>query len=404
MTNIIQDKSIEKKTVENITENPIEIFYRQEVHKNIHRIESALKEIAAKGFLKDELRAIINGCMQIMDLGMIHGYDGVEAIAELMYAAARYCALNGEESLEKNKKRLDDAMQTLRQVVELSEESSARSYVDETNTKMDFQIDDIIALEEQDADSEEYIVPLRNRKSITAENEDGLFEIKEFTAVRKIKKTVENSEPQPQEPATIDENELAAEFEKDESLDEAYNYPDYMQAFEEGEVTVIESTLDDITLQKVLADLDQIESAIDKMQKGQDDSETTAAIQEIREATSDLRAISEEEAMQPIAEIIYPMERIASEKLRSEVAAEAIDVLQECTRILREYLDNHELSLAKLTALRSEFNSKLFVGERKSPFESIVLDESAEDEDDRDEIQIIKTPLVSKLRKLFGMY
>ena len=388
--------------MENITDNPIETFYRQEVNKNLGRIESALNKINTDDHFDDEMRTIINGCMQIMDLGMIHGYDGVEAIAERMNAAARYCALHGEDSLEKNKKRLDDAMQTLRQVVELSEETSVKSYVDETNTKMDFQIDDIMTLDEQDAESDQYVVPLRNRKNFNGSSENGIFEIKEFTAVRKVRKSNSDSQQDTNDEKPVDEENIAAEFDRIEPFDEIYDYPDYMQVFEEGDVTVIESTLDDITMEKVLSDLDQIEKAIAKMQDGQDGTATSAAIQEIREATNDLRVISEEEAMQPIAEIIYPMERIATEKLRSEVAGDAMEVLQECTHILREFLNNHELSLSRLTALRSEFNSKLFVGERKSPFEDINLDELSEIEDE--EIQIIKTPFVAKLRKLFGMY
>lgn len=390
--------------MENITDNPIETFYRQEINKNIVRIETALNEIGTHGYSDDEMRTIISGCLQIMDLGMIHGYDGVEAIAERMHAAARYCALNGEASLDKNMKRLDDAMQTLRQVVELSEEVAVKSYVEETNTKMDFQIDDIIALEEQDTESDDYVEPLRNRKNLNGANNEDVFEIKEFTAIRKIRKSTEEPASDTVDEEHINAENIAAEFDRIEPFDDTIDDPDYLQAFEEGDVTIIESTLDDITMEKVLTDLEQIEKAIDKIQDDRDDTIKSAAIQEIREATSDLRIISEEEALQPVAEIIYPMERIASEKLRSTVAIDAMDVLQECTHIVREFLDSHELSLSKLTALRSELNTKLFVGERRSPFDDLDLENLPEIDDEDEEIQIIKTPFVAKLRKLFGMY
>lgn len=381
-------------------ENPIEIFYREEVTKNIDQIEIALQKIDTNGHFQSQLQLIINGCTRIMDLGMIHGYDGVEAIAERMFTAARSCSINGADSLEKTRKRLDNVMQTLRQVVELSEGSSAKAFIDETNTKMDFQIDDFASLEENDDESDEYAVPIRNRSSLQSDATLNQFEIKEFTAVPKVKKTAEDQSHQQNLP--LDEEEIAEEFEEIDEIDDQDHLPDYMQAFEEGGVTIIESTLDDITMQKVVADLDQIDSAICKIKEDGDNS--TIAIQEIKESCTDLRQISEAEAMQPIAEIIYPMERIANEKLRSDHAAEAIDVLQECNLLLREFVNNHELPLTKLTSLRSEFNTKVFANERRSPFDEINLQDINDIDDEVEEIHLIKTPFVAKLRKLFGMY
>ncbi|MCA9735196.1 hypothetical protein KC799_23875 [candidate division KSB1 bacterium] len=381
-------------------QNPIEQFFRDEFENNIDQISIALQKIDANGSFDSQIQIIMKGCMHIMDLGMVHGYDGVEAIAGRMFTAARSCAVNGASVLEKSKKRLNDAMQTLRQVVELGEDSSAQPYIDATNSNMDFQIDDFekideaTELEAEEGESEAQDLDTKQKP------EAKLFEIKEFTAVPKIREKATSDENQ--DKSNDADEQLEPVFEKEKEYWLTESFADELQDEDEEDIEVIKNTLEDINLQKAVYDLDQINSAIEIIKD--DGEDANLAIQDIKDSCADLRVISEEEAMQPIAEIIYPMERIAAEKLKGNNSEIAVDIMEECTALLRDFLFNHELPLTKLTSIRTSFNTKLFADSRVSPFEEFDIDEVHEFEDELGEVHLIKTPLVSKLRKLFGMY
>ncbi|HHL71436.1 MAG TPA: hypothetical protein ENJ29_02900 [Bacteroidetes bacterium] len=231
----------------------LDTIYKEEIESGIGQIEAALQAIDSNGRFDENIKTVLNSCMHIMDLGMIHGYEGVEAIAEMMFNAARYCSRQGSATLDETREKLNSALSALKEVVRYSDESDEQAIVDKTRTAMDFQIDTIQFSGDEQEEQEEWHEPARsNLHRLSSQKLP--FEIKEFTAIPVTDLTSEHEDEQEpdieetgesdtcetgSEPQQIDEFAAADIFEQ---IDEAEDTPDfdYIQAFEEGEVRIVD--------------------------------------------------------------------------------------------------------------------------------------------------------------------
>lgn len=382
----------------------IDDFYRGEVERRIRDIEHALLTIDANGHFDDNIKCILNSCMQIMDLGMIHGYEGVEAIAEQMFAAARYCAWQGSSFLEDMRQKLGDALGALKQVVQIADHFEQRDLIDKARFSMDFSIDEFTTKDEKDASEDIWQEPLRGRRNLTIAESD-LYEIREFTAIPKKKNTAEHAPPI--EAPAIDESALAEHFDwtsgETHELEEQDNL-DLTDAFEEGEICLDESTLNEQTSSEILQYLDQIEQAAKNLQE---EVEPGVAIAEIAEAAQNLESLCAKVNAQKLKDMCAPIAEIAAGRLdEPELRQPAINVIIDCMLNLREFLKKGKVATAVLIELKDKIRDLDRIPHL------LAAGDGDDGEDDLADMDLggldlpapPKPPFVVRLKKAFGMY
>lgn len=392
----------------------LDTIYKEEIESGIGQIEAALQAIDSNGRFDENIKTVLNSCMHIMDLGMIHGYEGVEAIAEMMFNAARYCSRQGSATLDETREKLNSALSALKEVVRYSDESDEQAIVDKTRTAMDFQIDTIQFSGDEQEEQEEWHEPARsNLHRLSSQKLP--FEIKEFTAIPVTDLTSEHEDEQEpdieeagesdtsetgSEPQQIDEFAAADIFEQ---IDEAEDTPDfdYIQAFEEGEVRIVDEVLDSISAAQIVQAVDKIDEAI---QKYRENIEPELALQDVRDSLAELKETTREPVLQPVSELLFPLERIGREHLENkETREEALDLIEECNRVVRAFAEQQQVSSATLLTLKEKINH---LQKMLAPEDQLSLF-NVEFEEDFEEPEILpppKQPLIARIRRFFGMY
>ncbi len=387
----------------------LDSIYKEEIESGIERIELALQSIDSNGHFDENIKTVLNSCMHIMDLGMIHGYEGVEAIAEMMFNAARYCSRQGAETLDETREKLNSALSALKEVVRFSDESEEQALVDKTRTAMDFQIDTIQFIDDEQDDQDEWHEPARSNVHRLA-SQKLPFEIKEFTAIpipdpaekEEADSAEKHDEPGAAQPEAqqVDEFALADAFDQIEEPEEAQEF-DALQAFEEGEVRIVDDALDAIPVSQVLQTLGRIETAI---RNYRDNFEPELALQDVRDSLAELKGTSAEPALQPVAELLYPLERIGREHLeKDETREETLQLIEECNRVIRAFAEERRVPSETLLSLKEKINHL----EKMLEPEDELSHFDVEFEEDYDEPEVLpppRQPWITRIRRFFGMY
>lgn len=383
----------------------LEKRYISEVEANIDEIRSALERINANGQFDESITEIMNCTLQLMDLGMIHGYEGVEAIAERMYTAARYCALNGPECLESVKPKLQQSVSTLQDVVELNDSVSAQKLVDQTKTEMDYTLDEIpsdngdAALDPNTAD------PFRHQPPRAEMITDNFLEINDLDGCE------EDEEPQEMEERISDGPVDEAAFEDavrwseragEELLEEDEPKNDFIKAFEDGEVIMLEHAFDTRIARRVFGSMEKLTACLAELEMNSDLHTTW---QEVALLSNDLRHMSQNAALEPLSDIFFSMEMIAERAFEAAAERQASWLLlTECRDFIQEYLDNKRIATGRLIELKSRL--ELFL-DKPAPDEepgfAADFDDEEDDEDD-DSGPPPRIPFIVRLRRFFGMY
>ncbi len=390
----------------------LDTIYKEEIESGIGQIEAALQAIDSNGRFDENIKTVLNSCMHIMDLGMIHGYEGVEAIAEMMFNAARYCSRQGSATLDETREKLNSALSALKEVVRYSDESDEQAIVDKTRTAMDFQIDTIQFSGDEQEEQEEWHEPARsNLHRLSSQKLP--FEIKEFTAIPVTDLSGGHEDEQDVEEARgSDKPESGSELQQIdefaaadilEQIDEAEDTPDfdYIQAFEEGEVRIVDDVLDSISAAQIVQAADKIDEAI---QNYRENIEPELALQDVRDSLAELKNTTREPVLQPVSELLFPLERIGREHLENdETREEALDLIVECNRVVRAFAEQQQVSSATLLTLKEKINH---LQKMLDPEDQLSLF-NVEFEEDFEEPEILpppKQPLIARIRRFFGMY
>ena len=380
-------------------------FYKQEVYEKISTLEEALLYIDQNGRFEENLKKILSSCMQIMDLGMIHGYEGVEAIAESMYAAARYCAWQGAESIEEVRKKLLTALETLKQVVELTDPTETQQLIDKTRVEMDFKIDDVMPHHHEERPDEIWSEPVR-RKTLGMQSSE-LIHLKDFSEDQEgdgeSEKVSRNGAYAHTPKQEIDEDKINEELEAYEGADEEEQPAGHepVKSFVEGEIELIEHALDEILINKVHLILDRLEEAIDQVETGID---VELSLQDIKDACEELKTLSLEIQLQPLSRLIYGMHELAYQYLEKDIGRlEAISLLREGAGLLQDYLHRKKIETRLLLDYQNQFERF----QNKVSQKEQQLNQQDDEVDFDQDIEILdppKLPFIVRLKRLFGMY
>ncbi len=373
-------------------------FYLEQVNSKIKQLELALSSIDQNGHFDDNIKTILNHCMQIMDLGMIHGYEGVEAIAETMFVAARYCKQKGSEALEEVRPKLMKALEALKEVVELTDPLATQDLIDRARIDMDYRIDDLMPGEDGEND-DVLSEPIRN-KVIPHKNGERLFEIHEFTALPQEPKILMPSEntsaPVLDEEAVANKVDNLAPEEESPAVQ-----ADHMDAFLEGEYRYLADDLDQAHLARLHGILDNLEDSIGRAETG---IELEEAIDEIQSGIQELEAIGHETQFAFLREIVQPLTRVAMDYLENDwVRLEVIAAIREGSLLVRELLHKKKLAVTAI----AEYLQRLDEIESKAVNKMDNEQDWINDGYDGDDIEMSeppRLPFIVRLKKVFGMY
>ncbi|MFQ5630888.1 MAG: hypothetical protein ACE5I1_19125 [bacterium] len=385
----------------------LEDYYLGEVATNIESIEATLQTIRQNGEFDKDINKILNSIMHIMDMGMIHGFEGVEAVAEQIYAAARYISWQGEESLEDIKPKFLESLETLKKVVDITDPYAARELVDRAKFEMDYQIDDVISVSQEAGFDEQFYEPVRDKtKTIRIYGND-------FSEENEAVTTPENENDDENDETDYISTYLKDSFDKAIEWSEApgvgeFAEPeienDYIKAFEDGEVVLINEALDEKknraienklnNLQSVLADLKENLPLIENWQK-------------VADVCGDLKNEIEQLAFEPLADIISPLAEIIQMASENEDAREqAFAILHHCQALIRQFIDDKKVETIKIVDLKSKihFFEKDFMPEEWSDQLDPRILASLDGIDDMELPPPPKIPLLARLKRFFGMY
>ena len=329
---------------------------------------------------------------------MIHGYEGVEAIAETMFVAARYCAQKGSETIEEVRPKLMKALEALKEVVELTDPLATQDLIDRARIDMDYRIDDLMPSEEGEND-EVLSEPIRN-KMMPRKNGESLFEIHEFTALPQEPKILAPSEnssgPVLDEESVADEVENLAPEEESPAVQ-----ADHVDAFLEGEYRYLADDLDQVALVRLHGILDNLEDSIGRAETG---IELDEAIEEIKAGIQELEAICLEEPFAFLREIVQPLTRVAMDYLENDwVRLEVIAAIREGNLLVRELLQKKKIAVAAISEFRKMLDEIESKAVNKMDNEQDWLN-NGYDGDDIEMTEPPRLPFIVRLKKVFGMY
>ncbi len=380
--------------VENTETLKLDEFYLDQVNRKLAALEASLEALEAGDRFEEEIKSVLNYCMQIMDLGMIHGYEGVEAIAESMFAAARYCAQHGPGAVEEVRPKLLKALQALRQVVDMTDPSATQALIDRARMEMDYRIDDLLPGEEPEQD-DMLAEPVRNRPAPL--NLDESVQQDEGAAVESEQSADENvAAPEP--PAVETLADALADFSVPEpGSDLVFDKTD---AFLHGETILLNGSLSENAIQKIHKLLDQVEDSIEEAETGIDLDD---AVQMVQDSCQALREGCRDTGYEVLMEIVEPMQKVAQEYLQSDlIRLEGIEAIRRGNIIIRDFLQQGKLPTAAVAKFRAEVEALEARAAQK-----------LEDDIEWNEINLgeelsisppPKLPLVVRLKQLFGMY
>ncbi|MDQ7064864.1 MAG: hypothetical protein Q9P90_11540 [candidate division KSB1 bacterium] len=373
-------------------------FYLEQVNSKIEQLELALSSIDQNGHFDDNIKTILNNCMQIMDLGMIHGYEGVEAIAETMFVAARYCAQKGSETIEEVRPKLMKALEALKEVVELTDPLATQDLIDRARIDMDYRIDDLMPGEDGEND-DVLSEPIRN-KVMPHKNGESLFEIHEFTALPQEPKILAPSENS-SDPA-LDEEAVANEVDNLASEEESPAVEaDHVEAFLEGEYRYLADDLNQADQARLHGILDNLEDSIGRAETG---IELDEAIDDIKAGLQELEAISFEEQFKFFREIVQPLTRVAMDYLENDwVRLEVIAAIREGSQVVRELLQKKRIPVTAIAEYRNMLEEIENKAMNKVDSEQDWLNNGYEG-DDIEMSEPPRLPFIVRLKKVFGMY
>ncbi len=398
---MLKDTLMQSYTIPQKDENDIKLdeFYLEQINQKIEQLELALSSIDQNGHFDDNIKAVLNNCMQIMDLGMIHGYEGVEAIAETMFIAARYCAQKGSETLDEVRPKLMKALDALKEVVELTDPLATQDLIDRARNEMDYRIDDLLPAEEGEND-ELLSEPIRSKLLTASKKGDKFFEIKEDESESE-KRLI----PDPAENGTtpsLDEEAVAQDVDRWLSQEEAPAVQaDRTDAFLEGEFRWLQDGLDPVSLERLHHILDTLEDNIGRAETG---IELEEAIEEIQTSIRELSAVWLEDGFEFLQEILEPLARVASDYLENDwVRLEVIAAIREGTLLVREWLHKKKLPVSAISAYRKRLDEIENKAVNKADNEQEWLSEGF-DSDDIEISEPPKLPFIVRLKKIFGMY
>ncbi|HHL71437.1 MAG TPA: hypothetical protein ENJ29_02905 [Bacteroidetes bacterium] len=124
----------------------------------------------------------------------------------------------------------------------------------------------------------------------------------------------------------------------------------------------------------------------------------------MRDSLAELKETTREPVLQPVSELLFPLERIGREHLENdETREEALDLIEECNRVVRAFAEQQQVSSATLLTLKEKINH---LQKMLAPEDQLSLF-NVEFEEDFEEPEILpppKQPLIARIRRFFGMY
>ncbi|MFQ5823774.1 MAG: hypothetical protein ACE5JB_06945 [bacterium] len=111
-------------------------YYYQEVMQGLKKIESYLSKLQKEPGNREYVQQIRNIAEYVTDLAMIHGYEGVENIAEKIRSSSDLILCKSEELEKPFLSKIEFAVKAIRQVMELEEDIDYQLIFDEIDEKI----------------------------------------------------------------------------------------------------------------------------------------------------------------------------------------------------------------------------------------------------------------------------
>lgn len=380
-------------------------YYATEVRKNIENLAGALSEIDGQTAFLEKINVIINALQCIKDLAMIHGYEGVEAIAERMENGARHYLSQGLDSPELFRAKMNQALDVLRRMVDMVDDRETQRLVRETAHAMDYEIDSLN-------------VDLHEGKADIDQQQDGIPEITD----EPVKDDDDDNKLQTQTPASEMWSALEDEFlgicEPELSVPEVVAGDEYSGHAAElkveplisragGTEEQVEYAFDEILATKVTEHLDRLAAAVQRIHENEN---RALAVQEVRDICMALKILSEQVGHAAFNQLVFPLERLVRECLHPEDgSAEVVAAVAHAEQLLRSYLISPDKNPAELLSMKDQVER--FFSEEHLTITSEAAATFAEPPDDDEDVfgddeqypRPPKPPMIIRLRRLFGM-
>jgi hypothetical protein len=168
----------------------LQSFYLQEICINLKKIERAIAKWRRAPRKADHLKIVQSAAFAVLDLSMIHGYDGVENMAgkllqtvtHLLRVRERYSSIVGA--------KLKAAVLTIRRVAEMEAESERQMTVENVNRQVEATQQDVKTRAAQLSESFEAIIMPAESRPDSATFEPPLFDIRENDIVYELAHTL----------------------------------------------------------------------------------------------------------------------------------------------------------------------------------------------------------------------
>ena len=375
-------------------------YYSLEVNRNIATIAEALHALDAPGNTNGRLKALMDPLECIIDLAMIHGFEGMEAIATRMQAGVRRALEKPSEDLPLFKTRMQRALEVMRRLLAQFDEGEAHRLVRESEHAMDYMIDSL-QIEPPPADAEAPVAP--PTESFEASTPPPSAEERDAPPADlppRIEDYFDIREPEIPESSATSEDDFdhkVAALELD-ALAEA-----------EPSTPVEPRPLPEEVLERVMALLLRLAAAVDYYYEEED--ERPEAVLGIRETCADLSVVSAQLGDDEFHRVTGMMDQIARVCLDDEgESSVAVDTLARGGSELRSYLDAPQHQGIDLDATRCDLETFLYLNQKPihppavNPAVLANLESGASPDDDEDEgVAAPKPPLLIRLKRWFGM-
>lgn len=348
------------------TEIPLYDYYYQEVLDGIERIENSLPKLDLEPNSREYLQQIEQSATDIADLAMIHGYEGVEAIAEKIISIS-YSLLDTEEDLDKSYcSKVEAATSAMRQVLSMEEDIESLSTLDKFHEQIELGHEKVLGYSETLPKSlnqffknqlelpfEDTNTPVIDVNKIAENNnhakQDNEFDIREIEDLLTLKNDIQKGSLEKQG-SELNQNEVCPNFEeKRENINESLN--------QEKEFTAIKINNYPTDVQQLLNTIEQAVYEVRVFPNSAD------AVREIREACRNLQETARQTKDKKLKLIVEPLQKLTHENIiKTKPISESIsELINEGVELLHNHLDLSQVNEKEIKELARKVDKVLKV-------------------------------------------
>ena len=371
----------------------LETYYHEEVYEKLRDLHNTLEVSSESDVFTNKLYTILLTAEQIRDLGMIHGYDEVESIADAFLSAVKYCATRGQEHFHNCQDILVEALQSLQQIIEQPEAGNIDERVERIRNKLAKVVPDSFVPDTAFAQENTEWLPEPAMAKNGADADQTAFDqfylrSSELADIDKIGDELLKVSAEG-EPAIADLQPLQGSSNGGDQFDD---------------IAIPEAALAGAVLEKIHVCLDDLEEQLSIIVS---DLEIELASQLSRELCAELDTLTAGIDVAPLREVIRAMHRAADEYLSEEDWKYAAVIFHECVLLIREAMNYRRISNTAALNYKERLNSLMQTPADRFPIQTWTEATQSLQEDPESEAESSTKPglpFIVRMKRLFGMY